>query len=168
MGGWGHSSLNARYLMPHGLADTLCGSPLYMAPEIIQNKKYDAKVLEAFDYTGWLFSICSDLFIMSNLLVILAGWSMECWSNSVSASHGEATFWWTHSISGCLLLFFYLCLAPLCLSYSDIGITVLCYAIDLFSFLPFSSAFSECIGIRWTKISSRCHGRLESCLYQSL
>ncbi|XP_020247361.1 serine/threonine-protein kinase ATG1a isoform X2 [Asparagus officinalis] len=33
----------ARYLMPQGLADTLCGSPLYMAPEIIQNKKYDAK-----------------------------------------------------------------------------------------------------------------------------
>ena len=31
--------------MPQGLADTLCGSPLYMAPEIIQNKKYDAKVL---------------------------------------------------------------------------------------------------------------------------
>ncbi|XP_050147030.1 serine/threonine-protein kinase ATG1a-like isoform X1 [Malus sylvestris] len=26
-----------------GLADTLCGSPLYMAPEIIQNQKYDAK-----------------------------------------------------------------------------------------------------------------------------
>ncbi|CAA6656108.1 unnamed protein product [Spirodela intermedia] len=33
----------ARYLMPQGLADTLCGSPLYMAPEIIQNQKYDAK-----------------------------------------------------------------------------------------------------------------------------
>ncbi|KAJ4953921.1 hypothetical protein NE237_030753 [Protea cynaroides] len=34
----------ARYLTPQGgLADTLCGSPLYMAPEIIQNKKYDAK-----------------------------------------------------------------------------------------------------------------------------
>ncbi|XP_052192137.1 serine/threonine-protein kinase ATG1a isoform X2 [Diospyros lotus] len=33
----------ARYLEPQGLADTLCGSPLYMAPEIIQNKKYDSK-----------------------------------------------------------------------------------------------------------------------------
>ncbi|KAG6725740.1 hypothetical protein I3842_02G046000 [Carya illinoinensis] len=33
----------ARSLMPPGLADTLCGSPLYMAPEIIQNQKYDAK-----------------------------------------------------------------------------------------------------------------------------
>ncbi|GAB2291154.1 hypothetical protein Dimus_025413 [Dionaea muscipula] len=33
----------ARYLKPQGLADTLCGSPLYMAPEIIQNQKYDAK-----------------------------------------------------------------------------------------------------------------------------
>ncbi|CAN6480547.1 unnamed protein product [Victoria cruziana] len=33
----------ARYLKPQGLADTLCGSPLYMAPEIIQSQKYDAK-----------------------------------------------------------------------------------------------------------------------------
>ncbi|MED6204713.1 hypothetical protein PIB30_011688 [Stylosanthes scabra] len=33
----------ARSLTPQGLADTLCGSPLYMAPEIIQNQKYDAK-----------------------------------------------------------------------------------------------------------------------------
>lgn len=33
----------ARYLTPQGLADTLCGSPLYMAPEIIQNHRYDAK-----------------------------------------------------------------------------------------------------------------------------
>ncbi|XP_038874388.1 serine/threonine-protein kinase ATG1a isoform X2 [Benincasa hispida] len=33
----------ARSLADQMLADTLCGSPLYMAPEIIQNKKYDAK-----------------------------------------------------------------------------------------------------------------------------
>ncbi|XP_061961061.1 serine/threonine-protein kinase ATG1a [Populus nigra] len=33
----------ARSLASSELADTLCGSPLYMAPEIIQNKKYDAK-----------------------------------------------------------------------------------------------------------------------------
>ncbi|KAL8162416.1 hypothetical protein V2J09_013905 [Rumex salicifolius] len=33
----------ARYLTPQDLAATLCGSPLYMAPEIIQNQKYDAK-----------------------------------------------------------------------------------------------------------------------------
>ncbi|XP_061340892.1 serine/threonine-protein kinase ATG1a [Gastrolobium bilobum] len=33
----------ARSLTPQGLADTLCGSPYYMAPEIIQCQKYDAK-----------------------------------------------------------------------------------------------------------------------------
>lgn len=38
--------LTSRSLMPQGLADTLCGSPLYMAPEIIKNLKYDAKVMQ--------------------------------------------------------------------------------------------------------------------------
>lgn len=33
----------ARSLQPMGLAETLCGSPLYMAPEIMQFQKYDAK-----------------------------------------------------------------------------------------------------------------------------
>ncbi|KAJ6851143.1 serine/threonine-protein kinase ATG1c-like isoform X1 [Iris pallida] len=33
----------ARSLQPRGLAETLCGSPLYMAPEIMQSQKYDAK-----------------------------------------------------------------------------------------------------------------------------
>ncbi|KAL3148333.1 hypothetical protein ABBQ38_013792 [Trebouxia sp. C0009 RCD-2024] len=33
----------ARHLQQHQLADTLCGSPLYMAPEILQSHKYDAK-----------------------------------------------------------------------------------------------------------------------------
>ncbi|GAA0180956.1 non-receptor serine/threonine protein kinase [Lithospermum erythrorhizon] len=33
----------ARSLHPRGLAETLCGSPLYMAPEIMQLQKYDAK-----------------------------------------------------------------------------------------------------------------------------
>lgn len=33
----------ARSLQPQGLAETLCGSPLYMAPEILQFHKYDAK-----------------------------------------------------------------------------------------------------------------------------
>ncbi|KAL8039316.1 hypothetical protein ABFS82_10G027000 [Erythranthe guttata] len=33
----------ARSLPSRGLAETLCGSPLYMAPEIMELKKYDAK-----------------------------------------------------------------------------------------------------------------------------
>lgn len=33
----------ARHLATASLADTLCGSPLYMAPEILQHHRYDAK-----------------------------------------------------------------------------------------------------------------------------
>lgn len=33
-----------RSLTPLQLADTLCGSPYYMAPEIFMDQKYDAKV----------------------------------------------------------------------------------------------------------------------------
>lgn len=33
-----------RSLTPESMAETFCGSPLYMAPEIIRNQKYDAKV----------------------------------------------------------------------------------------------------------------------------
>ncbi|KAM3229516.1 hypothetical protein ACQJBY_060394 [Aegilops geniculata] len=33
----------AKFLQPSGLAETLCGSPLYMAPEVMQAQKYDAK-----------------------------------------------------------------------------------------------------------------------------
>ncbi|KAM0866795.1 hypothetical protein ACQ4PT_042415 [Festuca glaucescens] len=33
----------AKFLEPSGLAETLCGSPLYMAPEVMQAHKYDAK-----------------------------------------------------------------------------------------------------------------------------
>uniref|UniRef100_A0ACD5XNJ7 Uncharacterized protein n=1 Tax=Avena sativa TaxID=4498 RepID=A0ACD5XNJ7_AVESA len=33
----------AKFLEPYGLAETLCGSPLYMAPEVMQAQKYDAK-----------------------------------------------------------------------------------------------------------------------------
>ncbi len=33
----------ARFLPSTDLASTLCGSPLYMAPEILRYEKYDAK-----------------------------------------------------------------------------------------------------------------------------
>ncbi|CAK9151434.1 unnamed protein product [Ilex paraguariensis] len=33
----------ARSLQPRGLAETICGSPFYMAPEMLQLQKYDAK-----------------------------------------------------------------------------------------------------------------------------
>ncbi|RVX01272.1 Serine/threonine-protein kinase ATG1c [Vitis vinifera] len=36
----------ARSLQPRGLVETLCGSPLYMAPKIMQLQKYDAKLLQ--------------------------------------------------------------------------------------------------------------------------
>lgn len=39
-----------RSLQPEGLAETLCGSPLYMAPEIMQLQKYDAKVTLTFSF----------------------------------------------------------------------------------------------------------------------
>ncbi|KAL4571754.1 hypothetical protein LXL04_018519 [Taraxacum kok-saghyz] len=48
----------ARSLQPRGLAETLCGSPLYMAPEIMQLHKYDAKVLHSAD----LWSVGAILF----------------------------------------------------------------------------------------------------------
>jgi serine/threonine protein kinase len=35
----------ARHLEAASLADTLCGSPLYMAPEILRYQRYDAKVI---------------------------------------------------------------------------------------------------------------------------
>lgn len=44
--------------MPQGLADTLCGSPLYMAPEIIQDRKYDAKISLISYYLKKINSVC--------------------------------------------------------------------------------------------------------------
>ncbi|GKB00779.1 hypothetical protein Tco_0828772, partial [Tanacetum coccineum] len=35
-----------RSLQPRGLVERLCGSPLYMAPEITHHHKYDAKLLQ--------------------------------------------------------------------------------------------------------------------------
>lgn len=34
----------SRLLNPNDLAETVCGSPFYMAPEILEFKKYDDKV----------------------------------------------------------------------------------------------------------------------------
>jgi serine/threonine protein kinase len=40
----------SRFLQPSALAETLCGSPLYMAPEVMQAQKYDAKVRDFFPF----------------------------------------------------------------------------------------------------------------------
>ena len=34
----------ARALLPQDMAATICGSPLYMAPEILRHEKYDARI----------------------------------------------------------------------------------------------------------------------------
>lgn len=74
---WMH--LSARSLTPQDLADTLCGSPLYMAPEIIQNQKYDAKVIECeSDIIDRLVGIFAIFFVIFNLTL----WSLQAdlWS----------------------------------------------------------------------------------------
>ncbi|KAL8148040.1 hypothetical protein AgCh_005397 [Apium graveolens] len=46
----------ARSLQPRNLAETLCGSLLYMAPEIMQLQKYDAKA-DLWSFGGILFQL---------------------------------------------------------------------------------------------------------------
>ncbi|KAK3254883.1 hypothetical protein CYMTET_35919, partial [Cymbomonas tetramitiformis] len=48
----------ARSIQPQGLAETLCGSPLYMAPEILQCQRYDAKA-DLWSVGAILFEIVS-------------------------------------------------------------------------------------------------------------
>ena len=47
----------ARFLPSASMADTLCGSPLYMAPEILNCQKYDAKV-DLWSVGAVLFEMC--------------------------------------------------------------------------------------------------------------
>ena len=47
----------ARFLPNASMADTLCGSPLYMAPEILNCQKYDAKV-DLWSAGAVLFEMC--------------------------------------------------------------------------------------------------------------
>jgi serine/threonine-protein kinase ULK/ATG1 len=57
--------------MPQGLADTLCGSPLYMAPEIIQNQKYDAKVMQRKTEVMLILLVGSCAITLLSLLIIM-------------------------------------------------------------------------------------------------
>ena len=83
----------ARSLQPRGLAETLCGSPLYMAPEIMQLQKYDAKVSKILLMPSWIFFSLpfwkeKKAFLCVIFLLTLepdTGWSLECWCNSFSA-----------------------------------------------------------------------------------
>ena len=87
-----------RSLQPRGLAETLCGSPLYMAPEIMQLQKYDAKVI-------FTFSICKNPSIFSHNLLLLtstkyAGRSLECWCHSLSTCDWKNTIYRQQSDTG--------------------------------------------------------------------
>ena len=99
-----------RSLQPRGLAETLCGSPLYMAPEIMQLQKYDAKV-------GYLMCFCLSLFVVGthNRLIYCfstvlgyeyAGRSLECRCNFISACNWKNPFHWKQSNTGFFFFFF--------------------------------------------------------------
>ena len=84
-------------LQPRGFAETLCGSPLYMAPKIMQLQKYDAKVI-------FTFSICKNPSIFLHNLLLLtstkyAGRSLECLFHSPSTCD-----WSVYSSLSCYIL----------------------------------------------------------------
>ena len=94
-------------LQPRGLAKTLCGSPLYMAQEIMQLQKYDAKVI-------FTFSICKNLSIFSHNLLLLtstkyAGRSLECLFHSLSTCD-----WSVYSSLSCYILLSQLMFLAVC------------------------------------------------------
>ncbi len=60
----------ARNLQPQGMAVTMCGSPLYMAPEILQNRQYDSK--------ADLWSVGTILYELVRVIACLAGLDCRC------------------------------------------------------------------------------------------
>ena len=94
-----------RSLQPRGLAETLCGSPLYMAPEIMQLQKYDANVI-------FTFSICKNPSIFSHNLLLLtstkyAGRSLECLCHYLSTCDWKNTVYKKQSYTSFVFLFLF-------------------------------------------------------------
>lgn len=82
-----------RSLQPRGLAETLCGSPLYMAPEIMQLQKYDAKVIPL----SFLMNLVNGMVFLIDVLFLFlckTGGSLECWRHLISTCNRQNTIYW--------------------------------------------------------------------------
>lgn len=75
----------ARNLQPQGLAETLCGSPLYMAPEILQFQRYDAKA-DLWSVGTILFELVVGECLFEQECAMLPTW------NPVTTSHTTLPF----------------------------------------------------------------------------
>lgn len=92
----------ARFLQHRVLAETFCGSPLYMAPEIMQLQKYDAKVrFILYIIQEWSIILIHYIFWAEN-----AGRSLECWCHSISTCHWEDSIYRKQSDTGLLISIF--------------------------------------------------------------
>ncbi|KAH0912564.1 hypothetical protein HID58_035885 [Brassica napus] len=79
----------ARSLTPESMAETFCGSPLYMAPEIIRNQKYDAKA-DLWSAGAILFQLVTGKppFDGTNHIQVCCPEPMNCLFNFSSEPHG--------------------------------------------------------------------------------
>uniref|UniRef100_A0A0E0NSZ7 Protein kinase domain-containing protein n=1 Tax=Oryza rufipogon TaxID=4529 RepID=A0A0E0NSZ7_ORYRU len=84
----------AKFLEPSSLAETLCGSPLYMAPEVMQAQKYDAKVRAFFCFlVSFIMYFYLFLTRASCPISDRTGRFVECWYNSISTCYRISSFY---------------------------------------------------------------------------